>query len=146
EGHRWAVRGLAWLPDGRTVLTGGDRTFRLWDAATGKERFRSPEQDGLVESVAFAPDGKMLAVVVEARDPVRLFDVTGRELFRLGGDRQKVDSVVFTPDGKSVAASGQGNTIAFWETKTGKPLRTIRVEPDRPGEVNVVTLVRQLRI
>jgi RNA polymerase sigma factor (sigma-70 family) len=146
EGHRWAVHGLAWSPDGRTVLTGGDRTFRLWDAATGKERFRSPEQDGLVGSVAFSPDGKVLAVVVEARDPVRLFDTTGRELFRLGGDRQKVDSVVFTPDGKSVAASGQGNTIAFWETKTGKPLRTIRVEPDRPGEVNVVTLVQQLRI
>src|SRR5262249_4098504 len=56
EGHRYAVRALAFSPDGRAVLTGGeDHTARPWEAATGKTQhvFQHPD---VVRTVAFIPD------------------------------------------------------------------------------------------
>jgi len=58
-GHTAAVCALTISPDGRQALTGSiDRTARLWDMATGKERrgFRGHTQTVL--SVAFSPDGQ----------------------------------------------------------------------------------------
>ena len=55
-GHRGhAAWALAWSPDSRHVLTGGeDGSVRLWDAATGQERVRCTGHQGLVWSVALA--------------------------------------------------------------------------------------------
>jgi RNA polymerase sigma factor (sigma-70 family) len=132
EGHRDEIRSVAWAPDGRTVATGGDRTIRLWDPSTGKERFRSARQESLVYDVVFALDGKQLAAVVGGpRDPIGLFDpVTGRELLRLGGTWQGIGPLAFSPDGKTLAGCPTLDTIALWETRTGRPLRTLKTGPD----------------
>ena len=41
EGHQGNVTGVAFRPDGQRLLTcGGDRTVRLWDVETGRQRRR----------------------------------------------------------------------------------------------------------
>ncbi|HYH68576.1 MAG TPA: sigma-70 family RNA polymerase sigma factor [Urbifossiella sp.] len=52
------LRCLAFSPDGRWLLTGGeDRSVRVWDAVGGREVRRFDGHLGSVEQVAFTPDG-----------------------------------------------------------------------------------------
>jgi WD40 repeat protein len=63
EGHTGPIRSVAYSPDGRYLLSGsgwpnGDRTVRLWDAATGKELRQFVGHADQVFAVAFSPDSR----------------------------------------------------------------------------------------
>jgi WD40 repeat protein len=59
---------VAFAPDGKTLATGGrDGTVRLWDAATGKEIEEFTIPKGEITSVAFSPDGQILAASSSSR-------------------------------------------------------------------------------
>jgi len=55
---RRPVNGIAFTPDGRTLLTAGeDRLVRVWDAATGSARTAFDWGAGRLYSLAVSPDG-----------------------------------------------------------------------------------------
>src|SRR4051794_41987119 len=58
--HGGGVTCVAFAPDGKPLASSSlDRTVRLWDPATGRELRRFEGHKAAVESVAFAPDGKL---------------------------------------------------------------------------------------
>jgi WD40 repeat protein len=85
-----------------------------------------------IESVAFSPDGKLLATVGgEYRAPtapgeIKLWDVSsGKELLSLQGHLGPVHGVAFAPDGKTLASASADGTAKLWDIGKWAPAQPL---------------------
>jgi hypothetical protein len=97
---------------------------RLGDTATGK-LLREHLEAGYVGSVAFSPDGTLLASTYCRPGPERLIRLrevaTGKEVRQLRGVGDPVDVVAFSPDGRTLIWGGQDRKeLYLWEVATGQ--------------------------
>jgi WD40 repeat protein len=127
-GPRRAFLCLAFSPDGKMLAAAGDDLrVRFWDAATGKEA-RSWRYPWRVGRIAFAPDGKTLALGSCA---IRFRDVaSGKETLTLAGPPNAVDAVAFSEDSKTLITACEGGATGTWDAATGKPLAPPRAPPN----------------
>jgi WD40 repeat protein len=87
------------------------------------ERNRLQKHNDTVNSVAFSPNGHLIATA--SRDKtVKLWNREGRELHTLRGHTQEVNSVSFSPDGHLIASAGKDQTIKLWD-QDGTLLKTL---------------------
>ena len=134
---------LAVSPDGRRIAAAmGDRTIRLWDAATGRVLDVLRGHSDLVMDVAFSPSGGELASASYDRT-VRIWQLGGRHVRVLRGHASAVNHVEWPSDKRLVTGSSDG-TLRVWdvpslELPTASALTeqlarasTATIEVDRP--------------
>jgi WD40 repeat protein len=92
---------------------------------------------GAVESVAFSPDGRLLATGADDGS-VRLFDLTNPghprplTVVRGAGTNDPIYTVAFAPDGKTIAAASVNtNSVQLWRLTSNDSL--LRAGPDLGG-------------
>jgi WD40 repeat protein len=115
----------------RTLAAAGDEDLRgfewrwLWQRCRGDDRYAVRGSPGLLWTVAFSPDGKLLAMVGMGA-PVRVWDVaTRREVAALPGHEIGGMGAAFSPDGRMLASTGFEGTIRLWEVGTWRQLAVL---------------------
>jgi RNA polymerase sigma factor (sigma-70 family) len=126
----WRARGLVWFSeDGRLLAghlsrkpTGATDELAVWELASGKILARLP-QAGMADQVAFAPDGRTLALVDGWG--IRIEDLlTGKRLAGYAApdvtcdllDRGcRTQTLVFAPDGRTLATGHRDSSIVLWK-------------------------------
>jgi WD40 repeat protein/serine/threonine protein kinase len=109
-------------PDGRFVA-GSSYTFvRVWRLADDSY---VQIRVGVVNTLAFSPDGDVLATGA-SDGSLRLWDPrTGRELVSVFPNLGEVTGVAFGPDGDRLATSSTDGTVRLWNGRTLDPIMTL---------------------
>lgn len=132
-------------PDGKLLATCGGvmsgglsdlmnptprRSVYFWDVATGKELRHVDIWARMLNSLAFAPDGKSLAVCSDMED-IRVLDPeTGKENRVIHADAIGHGALYYSPDGKLLVVVAEGQ-IRTWEIATGQEREPCRCPPCR---------------
>lgn len=125
------VRGIAFDPDGKTLLTAGyDGRLIWWPALAEKPEPARIVQahQGWIRAVDVSPDGSLVASVGNDLT-VRLWNLTDGSLVReMTGHESHIYNVVFHPGGQHLATGDLMCNLIDWEVATGKQVRTWRAE------------------
>lgn len=138
-GHQGVVWAVTFSPDGKLLASAGeDRQIIVWDVATGqKNKTLSGSTFRELDSLAFSPDGKTLAVggasdFGSGKSPIDLLDLaSGKTILTLKGHKDEpVRALAFSPDGQTLYSGGDYYTFKSWRLSDGQQLLNI----DQSGE------------
>ncbi len=127
-GHESWVRGMAFHPDGTTLLSGGFEGRLIWWPAAAEKP--APERivaahDGWIRAVAVSPDGEVVATAGNDL-VVRLWSFAdGSRLAQLDGHQNHVYSLAFHPDGQSLVSADLKGVVTTWDLAAGTARETL---------------------
>jgi WD40 repeat protein len=135
EPIRPAPRMAVFSPDGKrlAVVTGEPEekgTVTVWDTATQRLLWIQRQTRG-IPSVAFAPDGKTLAIGTFTAEAKLLDGETGQVRATFGNHGKAARAVAFSPDGALLAVGSHDRFIKLWDVSRKVEVKTLKGHTDR---------------
>jgi WD40 repeat protein len=119
-----SILSIAISPNSQLLVTGVEHEICIWETISGKLLFNQRGHTDWVVTLAFGPNGNILASG-SYDGTVRLWDVhTAQCLKTLRGHSDRVLTVSFSPDGNTLASGSSDRTIKLWQVGDGTCLET----------------------
>lgn len=110
----------------------GEPYLILWETKTGKRHWSITTSLGYLRSLAFSPDGRLIA---SGHDfDLALWNAEDGTLLRTIEHTGVVDDMAFDDRGVLASAHGDGS-IRLWDVSTGREIRRFSGHPDRARAV-----------
>jgi WD40 repeat protein len=150
-GHKLQVTSVAFSPEGQLLASAScDRTIRLWQIAAPEDsdkEFKNRPCYSLLSTlsghawtvltVAFSPDGKILATGSDD-NTIKLWKVsTGQLISTLSAHSWSVVAVAFTADGETLISASWDKTIKLWRISTAEEIITLSGHADSVSTIAI---------
>nr|CAB3266985.1 Groucho1 [Phallusia mammillata] len=119
------IRSCKLLPDGRTLLVGGEaNTLSIWDLAGPAPRIKGELKSGALAcyALAISPDSKLCFSCCSDGN-IAVWDLHNQTVIRqFQGHTDGASCVDISPDGTKLWTGGLDNTVRSWNLTAGKQL------------------------
>jgi WD40 repeat protein/uncharacterized caspase-like protein len=130
---------VGFSPDGNILATDEDKTIQLWNVSDRTLKQTLTGHQGRVTSIAFSPNGKILASGDDNKT-IRLWDVAdGSFKQTLTGHQGRITSIAFSTDGKLLASSSDDGIIKLWQIDNNSVKESATL-PKQDAAINALSL------
>ena len=120
-------------PHGKYFAVASTIGIWIYDAQTGNELSLLRDENPYIDSIAFSPDGSMLAYASDG-EYVRILDTSNWQIIKkFQIENRYAGPVIFSPDGKILVSANSDYNAVFWDVATGEQINTIE------GHTSIIT-------
>jgi WD40 repeat protein len=120
------VTDLAFHPKENVIASASGNQVHLWDPATGKVMGKAVvnlgKTDKPIKSLAYSPDGKLLAVGADDGILRVVESDTGKAVYTSPSRNARIEKVAYSPNGKLIAVGDSNSQVAVYAPESKNPI------------------------
>jgi WD40 repeat protein len=127
---------VVFSPDGKSIVSGGEKVgpttwgeVKLWDLATGRERYTLRAGEGRITGAVFLKGGAVLATASYLGTVILWDAATGLRRASFRSREPFLHALAATPDSRALALAHGGGTsgsVSLWDVATGQERAILR--------------------